>query len=305
MSLSKEQKKQIADFSSNPDFTDKGGLMTDLDGTVIQEKEGRYFIPAEVQEGLAEIYDTSCPIILNTIRFPLSVIKTFAFDWYNIAKTSIPLVSMNGSQIGYINIDRKSNFTFQEVDAFPLGEAEIKKFITDIEEILNNSGTVLAFYYPRDWSKGEIIWSSDKEKVSDTKGKYRSASHVYSSDLQTLKNNLEAEDISMIFLRATITEANASFLHTSHKDFYTRQGVDKLFGAKKIITCLGREIENFIGAGDTPMDVFLKEVGQVVKVGSMDLNFDCKSPILQLEHVPDIGEVFTEIAKSCASVKTL
>ena len=303
MSLLKEQKKQIADFSNRLDFINKGGLMTDLDGTVIQERNGKHLIPAEVQQGLTDIYDTSCPIILNTIRFPLSVIKTFAFDWYHMSKTSVPLVSLNGSQIGYIDIDKKSNFTFQEVDAFPLREEDVKKFISDIEEILGNGGSVMAFYYPRKWSKGEIIWTPEKEKVSEIKAKYRSASHVYSTNIQSFKEDLEAEDISMIFLLATIMDANASYLHTNHKNFYTRQNVDKLHGAKKIISYLDREIENFIGAGDTPMDVFLKDVGQVIKVGNMDLNFHCKSPTIQLEHVPDIGEVFTEVAKSCADSK--
>lgn len=299
MSLTKEQKKQISDFSSRSDFRDKGGLMTDLDGTVIQEIEGKAFIPSEVQQGLADMYKTSCPIIINTIRFPLSVIRTFAYDWYDISKASVPLVSLNGSQIGYMNKDKKSKFTFQEVNAYPLNNQELRKIISEIDNILcNGAVSMLVFYYPRAWNRGEIIWTSQVEKLAETKEKYKSASEIYAGDLQTLQHNLEAEDINMIFLLTTITDLTVPHLQTSRKDFYTHNNVDKLYGANKMISYLGLEIENFIGSGDTPMDVFLREVGQVIKVGNLELNFECKSHILQLEHVPDIGEVFTEIAKN-------
>ena len=255
-------------------------------------------MPDEVRKGLTDMYNTSCPVIINTMRFPLSVIKTFAADWYDLSKASVPLVSLNGSQIGFIN-KNNSDFTFQETSAFPLKGEEILKFISDVDNILGNSGSVHVFYYPRDWNKGEIIWTSDKEKVSETKDKYKSASFVYNSDLKTLHNNLNTEDICMIFLLPVITDNDTSFVHTNHKDFYTHQKVDKLSGAKKMISHLHRQIDYFVGAGDTPMDVFLKEVGLVIKVGKMDFNFSFKSSVLQLEHVPDIGEVFTEVAKGC------
>lgn len=299
MSLTKEQKKQISDFTNRPEFVELGGLMTDLDGTVIQQKDGRYFMPEQVREGLTDMYNTSCPVVINTMRFPLSVIKTFATDWYDMSKASVPLVSLNGSQVGYINKDNKARFTFEETDAFPLKENEISKFISDVDAILSNNGNVLVFYYPRAWNKGEIIWTPDKEKVEETKKKYRSASHVYSGKLNTLHDHLLSEDICMIFLLATKTDADVPYLQTNHKDFYTRRNVDKLYGAKKMISSLHRKIDHFIGAGDTPMDVFLKEVGQVVKVGNMDFPFQFNSPVLHLDHVPDIGEVFSEVAKYC------
>jgi len=300
MSLTKEQRVQISDFSDRLDFIHKGGLMTDLDGTVIQEQEGRYFMPEKVQQGLMDMYNTTCPIVINTMRFPMSVIKTFANDWYDISKASVPLVSLNGSQIGYINKETKSKFTFEEIDAFPLKKAEINHFISDIENILSNAGRIVVFYYPRDWKKGEIIWIPEKDRLAEAKERYKSASKVYTSDLQTLKDNLAEEDICMIFLKVS-QDAGTSFDHTNFKDFYSSNKVDKLFGAKKIISHLDREMSNFIGAGDTPMDVFLKEIGQAIKVGNMDFHFEFNSNVLRLEQVSDIGEVFTEVAKTCVA----
>ncbi|WP_221392700.1 HAD hydrolase family protein [Dyadobacter sp. NIV53] len=305
MSLTIEQKKQISDFTDRREFVEKGGLMTDLDGTVIQEHEGKYFMPDLVREGLVKMYNAQCPVIINTMRFPISVIKTFATDWFVMSKASVPLVSLNGSQIGFINKDKKSKFTFQEIEAFPLKKEEVKKFISDIEQILEQGGSVLVFYYPRDWVKGEIIWTSDKEKTSETKDRYRSASHVYNSNMEELTRNLESEDICMIFLKAIQSDPATPFTNTDYKDFYSHQNVDKLFGAKKMISHLEREIHQFVGAGDTPMDVFLKEVGQVIKVGGLNMNFEFNSPVIELKHVPDIGEVFTEVAGSCAGSESL
>lgn len=305
MSLTKEQKKQISDFCNRPEFMEKGGLMTDLDGTVIQQKDGRYFMPDSVKTGLTNMYEGSCPVIINTMRFPLSVIDTFADDWYHMSNASVPLVSLNGSQMGYINKEEKTGFTFEEVDAYPLKAEEIKKFMADVARILDNNGNVLVFYYPRAWTKGEIIWTSDKEKVAETKEKFRSASKVYSCDLQKLHEHLDAEDICMLFLRETEAKAGMTYLQTDHKDFYSHKNVDKLYGAKKMISHLGREIDYFIGAGDTPMDVFLKEVGQAIKVGNMDLKIGFKSNALLLENVPDIGEVFTEVANNCADCQNV
>lgn len=298
MPLSKQQKKVISDFTSQPDFLEKGGLITDLDGTVIQQHEGRYFMPDEVGAGLAELYHSNCAVIINSMRFPLSVINTFAENWYGMSNASIPVVSLNGSQSGYIHKE-KSGFTFEEVNAFPLSEKEIRHLVKDVDGILNNGRSALVFYYPRDWKKGEIIWTPQKDKVPEMKDKYRSASKVYSSDLETLKEHLLAEEICMVFLLPVEVEAGSPFQHTDHKDFYSHLNVDKLYGAKKFMSHLGLKIDHFIGAGDTPMDVFLKEVGLVLKVGNLNLNFDCASEVIELQQIADIGEVFTAVAESC------
>lgn len=303
MPLTKQQKQEISDFSDSLDFMHKGGLMTDLDGTVIQQKDGRYFMPDPVRTGLMDIYNTHCTVIINTMRFPLSVIKTFADDWYNISKASVPLVSLNGSQTGFVHKE-KSGFTFEETDAFPLKNKDITTFISDLNNVLKDGGKPIVFYYPRDWKKGEIIWTPDKGLVKEMKEKYRSASHVYGADIQKLHEDLNAEDISMIFLLPGADPDNSARF-TGFKDFYSHHNVDKLYGAKKMISQLGRKIDHFIGAGDTPMDVFLKEVGLVLKVGTMNLNFDCKSTVLQIDRLDEIGEVFTELSLICQPSKSV
>jgi hypothetical protein len=304
MSLTKEQKRQISDFSDHPDFSRKGGLITDLDGTVIQQKDGRYFMPEPVQYGLTEIYQAGCQVIINTMRFPLSVIKTFAEDWYTISQGSVPLVSLNGSQTGYIHKDEKSGFTFEEIESFPLREKELARFIADLDGILSTDGSPLVFYYPRNWQKGEIIWTPDAGRVNEIKDRYRSASQVYGGDVRKLQDHLGAEDINMIFLLPGTDPSNAPQF-TGFKDFYSGQHVNKLTGAKKMIHHLGRKIDHFIGAGDTPMDVFLKEVGLVLKVGTLNLDFDCKSEVLQIDRLEEIGEAFTELAMSFQGTKSL
>jgi hypothetical protein len=103
----------------------------------------------------------------------------------------------------------------------------------------------------------------------------------------------------MIFLLPVEIDAATPFQHTNHKDFYSHQHVNKLYGTKKFMSHLGLKTEYFIGAGDTPMDVFLKEVGLVLKVGKLNLNFECASEVIELEQIIDIGEVFTAVAEGC------
>ena len=45
MALTEDQKKFIQDFASQPGFKRQGGLMTDLDGTIVQHQAGNYTIP--------------------------------------------------------------------------------------------------------------------------------------------------------------------------------------------------------------------------------------------------------------------
>lgn len=305
MSLTKHQKEQISDFSDRIDLIEQGGLITDLDGTLIRNDNGRYFMPDPVSIGLQSVYNTNCPVIINSIRFPLSVINTFAKEWFSISKISVPLVTLNGSQTGYIHKDKKNGFTFEEVESFPLGQKELASFISDLENMTKDGGDALAFYYPRDWKKGEIIWTPDKNKVAEIKQKYKSASHVHAGDIKSLHQLLEDEDISMIFLLDLRQDSGIPARHSDHKDFYTARSVNKLSGAKKMVKHLDRQIQHFIGAGDTPMDVFLKEVGLVLKVGGMDLGFDCKSPLVQIDNIEEIGDIFNEIAKSCTRSKIL
>ncbi|QMU27098.1 HAD hydrolase family protein [Adhaeribacter radiodurans] len=300
MALTEEQKKLIQNFISQPTFRQHGGLLTDLDGTIVLQRNGKFIIPLEVQTGLNKLYQRNCPIILNTIRFPLSIIKTFAAVLYPLAQKPIPVISLNGSQWGYISLGENQEYRFTEAGAQPLKQADIQSCLANIQLLVQQQVPDIAvFYYPRDWTKGEIIWTSVETQVGEIAQSYPSASHVYSSSLAILENHLKAEDISMIFLLVKKDHLAGTFLQRNFQDFYTSTGVNKLTGAHAFVNQLGRTLKQFIGAGDTPMDVFLQETGAVIKVGNLPLDFECSGPLLPIETVPEMGEVFTQIAEAC------
>lgn len=304
MALTEEQKIILQDFVCQPGFRQHGGLITDLDGTIVQHQDGNYTIPTEVLAGLKELYQVGCPVILNTIRFPISIINTFASVLYPIFQNPIPVISLNGSQWGYISPGINGEFCFSEVGAKSLNATEIKSFIADLRFLDEKKvPNITVFYYPRDWTKGEIIWSAEENRVSEMAQTYKSAARIYSGSRQLLEENLAAEDISMIFLLVKKDLIPGSHLQHNLKDFYTAAGVNKLTGAHAFVNQQGFRLDNFIGAGDTPMDVFLKETGAVIKVGDLPLPFDCQAPIFPVKKVAGIGEVFTHIAESCTVTK--
>src|SRR5687767_7868106 len=83
-------------------FATGGGVVTDLDGTAVHEEHGRVYIPQQVEIGLKRLYELGRPVVLNSLRFPLSVMRTFGKEWLAIANAPIPVVSLYGSQIGYV-----------------------------------------------------------------------------------------------------------------------------------------------------------------------------------------------------------
>src|SRR6188474_2074807 len=89
-------------------FASDGAVVMDLDGTAVHEEHGRIYIPEPVEFGLKEVYELGRPVVLNSLRFPLSVMRTFGKEWLAISGAPIPVVSMNGSQIGYVTTDKHS-----------------------------------------------------------------------------------------------------------------------------------------------------------------------------------------------------
>src|SRR5262249_46621819 len=81
MALDNGAEEQLKQFLSQSTFAADGGVVTDLDGTVVDEDRGRIYIPPSVELALKELYDFGRPLMLNTLRFPLSVLRTFGADW--------------------------------------------------------------------------------------------------------------------------------------------------------------------------------------------------------------------------------
>lgn len=298
MGLNSEVEEALRTFVRQTDFVTKGGVITDLDGTAVHEESGRIYIPEPVEFGLREIYKAGRPVILNSLRFPLSVMRTFGKEWLAIAGAPIPIISMNGSQTGYVTRDENDELCFEEIDAFPLEAAQIEEVLAGVQKLLDdNIRDVLLFYYPRDWRKGEIIWTPVAEKVLHVKEKYRSASAVTAVELETLRKELHAEELCMIFL---LIERPAdqlmAYQHSRPSSFFTQKGVDKLTGTKAIAESLGIDLAHSVGAGDSPMDSFLNGVGLMIQVGGMDLKFRGLHSTVRLANSSELGDALFYIA---------
>jgi hydroxymethylpyrimidine pyrophosphatase-like HAD family hydrolase len=298
MALNAEVENALRQFVRESNFAASGGVITDLDGTAVHEEQGRIYIPEPVEFGLKALYEAGRPVILNSLRFPLSVMRTFGKEWLAISGAPVPVVSMNGSQLGYVTRDAENELCFEEIEAYPLAAEEIEEVIRGVEPLLAAGiRDVLLFYYPRDWRMGEIIWTPVAEKVIHVKEKYTSASSVTAVELAKLREQLLAEEICMIFL---LIERPAddlmAYQHSKPSSFFTRKGVDKLVGTQAIARHLGVELPHSVGAGDTPMDVFLNGVGLAVQVGGRDLEFRGTHSTVKLATSFELGDLLFRLA---------
>lgn len=289
MNLSAEQLILVEEFLETSDFTTRGAVITDLDGTAVHEVNGMTIIHTDVEAGLKSIYDAGRPVVINTLRFPLSVIRTFGKEWYKISNAPIPVVLLNGSQLGYI-IKYEDNFAFEQVAAFPMRDTEINKVLMTIERFSDVLDNVVLFYYPQDWKKGEIIWTANKNKILALQQKYQSASTVFSSPLEELPQILLRESICMILLLIDVPgDRLMAYQHTERNNFFTREKVDKLYGSMHMSRLLGFKMEDAIGAGDSGMDVFLAGTGLSVHVRNSELPFKGKISTIRVPDFHDFG----------------
>ncbi|MDM7920914.1 MAG: HAD hydrolase family protein [Pyrinomonadaceae bacterium] len=298
MVLNDEVKVAIFDFAARSDFTSTGGVVVDLDGTAVHEESDRVYIPTPVELALKQLYQLGRPVVLNSLRFPLSVMRTFGKEWLAISGSPIPVVSMNGSQIGYVKFDEKDELCFEEIAAFPLPPAEIDAVLTGVDALLDDDiRDVLLFYYPRDWRKGEIIWTPVAEKVLHVKERYTSASAVTAVEPEKLQEELHSEDICMIFL---LIERPAddlmAYQHSKPSSFFTLKGTDKLTGMRQAAEHIGFHLPASVGAGDTPMDVFLNGVGLAVHVGPMNLDFRGLHNTVRVANSFELGDLLFYLA---------
>jgi hydroxymethylpyrimidine pyrophosphatase-like HAD family hydrolase len=290
--------RRLRGFIEGSQFRSRGGIITDLDGTAVHEDRGRIYIPETVEHGLKRIYDSGRPVILNSLRFPLSVIRTFGRDWYTISNAPIPCITLNGSLLGYVKQADDAQLVFEELSATPLTAMEIDKALDRVQLLLDaNLKDILVFYYPRDWRIGEVIWTPRPENVIPVKEKYTSASSVTAVELSKLRDQMHAEEICMIFLLLNIPEDQLmAYQHTQRSNFITHEGVDKSFGSQAMADHLGIVLSDSIGAGDTPMDVFLKAVGLAIIVGDFDLKFTGLNDTLRFKNSFALGEALFQIA---------
>ena len=295
--LSAEHLNRLEIFFSNSNFKKQGAVITDLDGTAVHEFDGKTIIHRDVGLGLKRIYDVGRPVIINTLRFPLSVIRTFALDWYKISNNDIPVVLLNGSQLGYITkID--DEFAFKQLMAFPLTAAEVNEVLNKVKNITTEDiNNIILFYYPEDWKKGEVIWTPDPQRIPHLQKKYSSASTVMSMQITDLATELLTNSVCMILLLIDIpADRLMAYQHTRRSNFITHRGVSKLFGAERMAELLNIDLHHSIGAGDADMDNFLNAVGLSVHVGNANLPFQGKADTLRLGNFVEFGDLLYKFA---------
>ena len=302
MALSAEVEEKLRKFIDESSFATGGGVVTDLDGTAVHEFQGRIVIPKEVELGLMRHYERGRPLILNSLRFPLSVIRTFGQDWYKLSNAPIPTVTLNGSLTGFVKKTVEDELEFEEAAAFPLIESEILAALEGVRGLLSGGiKNVLVFYYPRDWRIGEVIWTPVPENIDHVKEKYRSASAVTAVEFPKLQDQMLAEDICMIFLLIDAPEDQLmAYQHTKRSNFITHEGVDKLFGARVMAEHLHCDLRDCLGAGDTELDNFLAGVGMALLVGNNQLNFRGMVDTIKLNDSLELGGLLFRAAELAA-----
>jgi hydroxymethylpyrimidine pyrophosphatase-like HAD family hydrolase len=302
MALTEEVNTKLQQFIHQSTFATSGAVVTDLDGTAVHEYQGKIIIPKEVELGLMRHYESGRPLILNSLRFPLSVIRTFGQDWYKLSNAPIPTVTLNGSLMGFIKRTPESELVFEEAAAFPLTHDEIKEAFEGVRGLLDGGiKNVLVFYYPRDWRIGEVIWTPVPENIISVKEKYSSASAVTAVEFPKLQEQMLAEEICMIFLLIDATEDQLmAYQHTKRSNFITHKGVDKLYGAHTMADVLGCELRQSLGAGDTELDNFLEGVGLALIVGNQELKFRGEVDTIRLRDSHELGGLLFRAAELAA-----
>lgn len=285
-------------FVATSRFATHGAIVTDLDGTAVHERQGRTVIAEPVEAGLKALCELGSPIILNSLRFPLSIIRTFGRDWYRVTGAPVPTVSLNGSQIGRIVSDASGKLMFEEIDAFPLASADIDEVLAGVRGLRDGGvDDVALFYYPRDWTQGEIIWTPSAARLSEMREKYASASQVVATPIDALSERLHVEDICMLALIVDVPQDQRMvYQHTKRSSFITRRNVGKLFGARAIARHVAVDLDESIGAGDSELDTFLAGTGLSILVGNADLDFKGRAETIRLADSLALGELFFDLA---------
>ena len=303
MALTEEIDVKLQRFIEQSSFARHGVVITDLDGTAVHEYQGKIAIPKEVELGLMRHYERGRPLILNSLRFPLSVIRTFGQDWYRLSNAPIPTVTLNGSLMGFVKKNESAELIFEEAVAFPLTKDEIVEALKGVKGILDAGiKNILVFYYPRDWRIGEVIWTPVPENILTVKEKYASASAVTAVEFPKLQDQMLAEDICMIFLLIDAPEDQLmAYQHTRRSNFITHKGVDKLFGAQAMANFLQSDLRDSLGAGDTELDNFLSGVGLALLVGNHELTFRGLVDTIKLRDSMELGAVLFRAAELAAA----
>lgn len=298
MPLPPDISAQLLAFQRTSRFAARGGVITDLDGTAVHERDGRIYVVEPVAEGLKALVDRGRPVVLNTLRFPLNVIRTFGHEWSAITAEPVPLVSLNGAVLGLLTPTAVGETTFEELVAFPLSMEQIEETVRRLDALLGDGiDQIVLFHYPRDWREGEFVWTPHPDRVDALRAKYVSASAVRATSLPVLHDRLLAQGACMLSVLVDLPEdRRMAYQHANPNGFITAAGVDKLSGAREAAARLGFDLDQSVGAGDTPMDSFLAGVGLAVHVGPMALEYRGRVDTIRLHDPLELGAALFELA---------
>lgn len=290
---------EVQEFLRQSHYMERGAVITDLDGTAVHEVDGRVLIPRAVADGLTSVHRSGRRVIVNTLRFPRSVLSVFAKDWYGATGEPIPLVSLKGSQVGQVVTGPDGELEFEEFAAFPLLPSELNELMEGIEGmVLEGAPDLLVFFYPRDWRQGEMIWTADPERVPAVQRKYLSAAQVISGPTSLLRERLFEGEMCLVFLLHDVpADRRMAYQHTERSRFVTHQGVDKLHGTLAIARHLGVDLEHSVGAGDAETDNFLVACGLAAIVGNANLDFKGRLATLRLPDPLAWGQVLFQLGE--------
>ena len=300
--LPAEVSNRLRAFRRDSQFAERGGVVTDLDGTAVRELDGRVFVAEQVAEGLKALVELGRPVVVNTLRFPLNVIRTFGREWGAITHQPVPLVSLNGAAFGLLTPVGEAETTFDELAAFPLSPAELEQAVAHVEDLIEHGlRQILLFVYPRDWSQGEIIWTPHPDRTAELQAKYLSASRVVAGTTAVLRELLRGEGACMLSVLVDVPEdRRMAYQHANPNRFFTTAGVDKLSGAREAAARLEFDLDQSVGAGDTAMDSFLAGVGLALQVGPVELAFQGRLDTMRLKDPHEFGAALFELARTDA-----
>lgn len=273
--------------------------MTDLDGTAVVERYGQVYVAESVAEGLGALVELGRPVVINTLRFPLNVIRSFGREWSRITSAPLPLVSLNGAVLGNLVPTSAGETTFEETDVFPIPDSLLDDVVQRVDTLLGDGiDDIVLFQYPCDWREGERIWTPRPERVAALRLRHGSASEVTSTTLSGLRRALIGRGSTMLSLVVDIPDdRRMAYQHASPAGFISAPGVDKLFGAREAARRVGFDLGHSVGAGDTPMDTFLSGVGLALEIGPFPLDFRGLVATIRLRDPGEMGAVLFELAR--------
>jgi hydroxymethylpyrimidine pyrophosphatase-like HAD family hydrolase len=302
MSLLPEQISILRGFVKKSNFM-SGAVILDMDGTTLVEEHGKVFISGSVEKGVRAVTELGRPVIMNSLRFPLSVIRRIAEEWLKMSAPEIPVVLLNGSLTGFIK-EQNGKIIFSESGAYPLERKKIKEVIEGIRELVEGKehkplNKIDLFYYPRDWKKGEIIWIPTLARYDETKKKYQSACEIIAVPVDELERRLLAEDICMMMLLVDMPhDQRMAYQHHNPSDFFTKAGVSKSFGTRELARKMNISLLDSVSGGDTSMDDFLETTGLAVIVGEdNNLKYRGRKETMWVDSPSELGELLISLCE--------